>query len=73
MTFDNLLIERDDPVAIVTIIRPRVLNALNTPTFLELRHLLTALQGDQGVRARAHAHFSRSESRPSQVGNQNSA
>ena len=31
MAFDNLLIERDEATAIVTINRPKVLNALNTP------------------------------------------
>ena len=31
MAFDNLLLERDGAVAIVTINRPKVLNALNTP------------------------------------------
>lgn len=50
MTFDNLLIERDGPVAVVTINRPRVLNALSTPTLLELRQLLTALRDDDSVR-----------------------
>ena len=50
MTFDNLLIERDGTVAVVTINRPRVLNALNTPTLLELRQLLTALANDDDVR-----------------------
>ena len=32
MTFDNLLIERDGAVAIVTFNRPKVLNALNSQT-----------------------------------------
>ena len=36
MTFDNLLIERDDAVAVVTFNRPKVLNALNTQTLTEL-------------------------------------
>ena len=36
MTLENLLIERDDAVAIVTFNRPKVLNALNTQTLTEL-------------------------------------
>jgi len=39
MAFDNLLLgrDRDGRVALVTINRPKVLNALNTPTLDELR------------------------------------
>ena len=50
MTFDNLLIERDEATAIVTINRPQVLNALNTQTLDELRRALLELKQDQGVR-----------------------
>lgn len=51
MAFDNLLLERDDAVAIVTINRPKVLNALNRQTLAELRQALLELQADQSVRA----------------------
>ena len=51
MTFDNLLIERDGPVAILTINRPKVLNALNTQTLDELRRALMELGNDASVRA----------------------
>ncbi|MCC7123334.1 MAG: enoyl-CoA hydratase/isomerase family protein [Acidobacteria bacterium] len=51
MTFDNLLIERADAVAILTINRPKVLNALNTATLTELQAALQALQADDTVRA----------------------
>ena len=37
MNFDNLLLERDGAVAIITINRPAVLNAINTPDHDELR------------------------------------
>lgn len=47
----NLLVERDGPVAIVTINRPKVLNALNTETLDELRRLVLELKADDGVRA----------------------
>ena len=42
MTFENLLIERDDAVAIVTFNRPKVLNALNTQTLTELSTAIAA-------------------------------
>jgi enoyl-CoA hydratase len=54
MSFDNLLVERDasDPsVAVVTINRPQVLNALNHATIDELGRAMHALQVDDGVRA----------------------
>jgi enoyl-CoA hydratase/carnithine racemase len=47
----NLLVERDGYVAVVTVNRPKVLNALNTPTMDELRRTVLALKHDQGVRA----------------------
>ena len=51
MAFDNLLIECDGHVAIVTINRPRVLNALNSQTIDELRRAVLDLKQDEGVRA----------------------
>ena len=51
MTFDNLLIERDDAVAIVTLNRPKVLNALNSQTLTELASAMASLKNDAGVRA----------------------
>ena len=51
MNFDNLLIERDQAVATITINRPRVLNALNTQTLDELRRAILGLKHDEGVRA----------------------
>jgi enoyl-CoA hydratase len=51
MTFDNLLIERDDAVAIVTFNRPKVLNALNAQTLTELELAIGQLKNDAGVRA----------------------
>src|SRR6185437_3831452 len=50
MAFDNLLLERDGAVAIVTINRPKVLNALNAQTLDELRHVVLELQADEAVR-----------------------
>src|SRR4029077_16524381 len=50
MTFENLLLERDGAIAIVTINRPKVLNALNTQTLDELRRAFLDLKQDEGVR-----------------------
>jgi enoyl-CoA hydratase/carnithine racemase len=50
MAFDNLLLERDGAIAIVTINRPNVLNALNTQTIDELRRAILDLKHDEGVR-----------------------
>jgi enoyl-CoA hydratase len=50
MTFDILLIERDEATAIVTINRPKVLNALNTQTLDELRRAILDLKHDESVR-----------------------
>ena len=51
MAFDNLLLERDGAVAIVTINRPKVLNALNSQTIDELRRVILELKADDEIRA----------------------
>jgi len=51
MAFDNLILERDGATAIVTINRPKVLNALNTQTLDELRRAILEIGRDDGVRA----------------------
>ena len=51
MNFENLLLERDGGVAVLTINRPKVLNALNTQTLDELRRAVLELKHDAGVRA----------------------
>jgi enoyl-CoA hydratase len=50
MAFDTLLLERDGAVAIVTLNRPQVLNALNSQTLDELRRAILDLQRDESVR-----------------------
>jgi enoyl-CoA hydratase len=50
MTFDNLLLEHDGPVATLTINRPNVLNALDTPTTDELRRAILHLKHEPSVR-----------------------
>jgi len=49
--FDNLLVERDGAVAMLTINRPTVLNALNTQTVDELRRAVLELKADATARA----------------------
>jgi enoyl-CoA hydratase len=51
MSVENLLVERDGAVALVTINRPKVLNALNSQTIDELRRVMEDLQQDAGVHA----------------------
>ncbi|MDQ3069807.1 MAG: enoyl-CoA hydratase-related protein [Acidobacteriota bacterium] len=51
MAFENLTVEREGAVAIVTINRPKVLNALNTPTMDELEAAMRELGADETVRA----------------------
>ena len=51
MSVENLLLERDGAIAIITINRPKVLNALNTQTLDELRRGFLDLKQDEGVRA----------------------
>src|SRR5436190_5825677 len=50
MAFDTLLLERDGAVAILTINRPQVLNALNSQTVDELRRAILDLKQDESVR-----------------------
>jgi enoyl-CoA hydratase len=50
MAYENLLIERDGPVATLTVQRPKVLNALNRQTLDELAAAFDELAGDESVR-----------------------
>lgn len=50
MPFENLLVDRDGPIAVITINRPKVLNALNTATLDELRRALLDVRQDTAVR-----------------------
>lgn len=47
----NLIVERDGAVAVITINRPKVLNALDSRTMDELRRTILALKHDAAVRA----------------------
>jgi len=50
MPFDNLLVEREPPIAILTIQRPQTLNALDERTLEELRAAVLSLQNDEAIR-----------------------
>lgn len=51
MQYENILVEVADGVAVLTLNRPKVLNALNAALFAELDAALDALAADDAVRA----------------------
>jgi len=51
MAYENLLVERDEAVLIITINRPAKLNALNAGVLADLGAALDAAQADEAVRA----------------------
>jgi enoyl-CoA hydratase len=51
VAYENLLVENDDGVAVVTANRPKVLNALNAQTLNEMAHCFDALRDDASVKA----------------------
>ena len=51
MAYETLLIDRDGPVAIITINRPKVLNALNGVVLAELSRAFDELESDRTVLA----------------------
>src|SRR5512137_979105 len=50
MSEGNLLLEKGDGIALVTINNPKVLNALTVASYLELEELLAELEADDAVR-----------------------
>jgi enoyl-CoA hydratase len=50
MTFENLLLEKKNSIAYVTVNRPKVLNALNLATMEELRAAFHDIKNDDGIR-----------------------
>jgi enoyl-CoA hydratase len=51
MPFDNLLLERDGAVAVITVNRPEVRNALNRQTMDELRRAVLEIRRDDDLRS----------------------
>ncbi len=51
MKYQNILVERDEAVAIVTLNRPKVLNALSSDLMRELDEAISLLEEDEGVGA----------------------
>lgn len=50
MSFENLIVDREGAVTIVTLNRPKVLNALNAQTLNELGQVVDAVKADDTVR-----------------------
>lgn len=50
MTYENLLLEKKNSIAYVTVNRPKVLNALNSATLEELRAAFTDIKADREIR-----------------------
>ena len=50
LTLANVLYEKKDAIAYVTVNRPKVLNALNTPTWRDLRTAFEDARDDNAVR-----------------------
>src|SRR3989442_4282171 len=50
MAFSNILFEKKNSIAYVTVNRPKVLNALNMATMEELRAAFHEIKNDAGVR-----------------------
>lgn len=49
MAYENIRLEKEDALAILTVDRPKALNALNTQTFLEIEQALRSLGADTRV------------------------
>jgi enoyl-CoA hydratase/carnithine racemase len=50
MTYENILLEKKNSIAYVTVNRPKVLNALNAATMEELRTAFHDIKNDDGIR-----------------------
>ncbi len=49
MAYENVLLEKEDRVAILSINRPKALNALNNDTLLEIRSIITEIKEDSSI------------------------
>ena len=50
MTFENIKVARENAIIIVTINRPKALNALNRLTISELSQVMTEVASDESIR-----------------------
>lgn len=50
MTYENVLVERKGPIAIIKMNRPEVLNALNEQTLRDLMHAITDIETDHSIK-----------------------
>src|SRR5438270_3795958 len=50
MNFENILLEKKNSIAYVTVNRPKVLNALNMATMEELRAAFHEIKNDKSIR-----------------------
>jgi enoyl-CoA hydratase/carnithine racemase len=50
MTYENILFEKKNAIAYLTVNRPKILNALNMATMEELRAAFTDIRNDAGIR-----------------------
>ena len=50
MTYENILVKKEEKTAVITINRPESLNALNAQTIKEISNALDELQSDNEVR-----------------------
>ncbi|MGC8786420.1 MAG: enoyl-CoA hydratase/isomerase family protein, partial [Anaerolineae bacterium] len=50
MDYENILVTREEDIAIITFNRPKVLNALNRATMAELSAAMDELASDEKVR-----------------------
>jgi enoyl-CoA hydratase len=49
MAYENVLLQKEDRVAILTINRPKALNALNNETLLEIKNAVLDVKEDSGI------------------------
>ncbi|WP_276662067.1 enoyl-CoA hydratase/isomerase family protein, partial [Syntrophomonas wolfei] len=50
MSYENIILEKQDYLAILTINRPKALNALNKDTLSEMRKALEDIAADQAIK-----------------------
>ena len=50
MDYQTILYEKGEGIAVITLNRPKSMNALNSQLFRELDHALTEIDGDEGVK-----------------------